>query len=124
MVTNLGSDILVCLDWDEKKLFSLHVPKLKPPDSLPHDIPFAIALQADAVIPPCTHGRINNFVDYIATIGFLYDRWDHLCGAAVLVLFILARHLHPNEPAPRDDVVSMSKLMAEGSHSEQQIVLG
>ena len=30
----------------------------------------------------------------------------------------------PDEPVPRDDMVSMNKLMAKGSPSKQQIMLG
>ena len=40
-------------------------------------------------------------------------------GAPLLALCLLGRPMPKHEPLPRDDVVAMAKLQAEGQPSEQ-----
>ena len=69
-------------------------------------------------------GRADVFIDDIITIGYATKRWKRLCGAALLALHMFRRPAHNNEPVPRDDLLSLNKLIIEGSSSEVKTALG
>ena len=86
MITDLENNPLKLPDWDEKKLFSPHVSKLKLPTSLSDDALFAKALKANVAVSTCSHGRIDNCINDIVTITCLYERYKRLRGATLLAL--------------------------------------
>ena len=123
-VTDLTNDLLTCADWDENTLFSPHVHKLSPPALLSDDIPFHQAKPADVKVHVSCEGRAGVFIDDIVTVGYLSAQWKRLCGAALLAIHIFGRPVDSAEPVPRDDLLSLNKLLSEGSPSEVQTVLG
>ena len=123
-VTNLTNDLLTYADWDENILFSPHVRKLSPPTLLSDSIPFHNAKPADAKVHVSREGRADVFIDDIVTAGYNSARWKRLCGAALLAIYIFGRPVDSTEPVPRDDLLSLNKLLSEGSLLEVQTVLG
>ena len=73
IITDLGNDLLTYSEWDETKLFSLYISKLKAPTLFPDNIPLAQVLPADVEVPPCEFGSIDDFIDDIVTIGYKSD---------------------------------------------------
>ena len=67
-ITDLANDILSCSNWDENKLFSPHVLKLKEHTLLPDSIPFSPALPADIVVPPDVWGKVDDFIDGLVLV--------------------------------------------------------
>ena len=120
---DLYDDLLTCSDWDENELFSPHVHKLEPPSFLPDSAPLAPALPADVSMPTNGTGRADVFINDIITVGYANKRWKRLCGAALLALHMFRRPAHNNEPVPRDDLLSLNKLIAEGSSLEVKTAL-
>ena len=120
----MGNDLLSCENWDETELHSPHVSSIPPPIAQDDSVPFGRARQADVVVPVEKHGKLDDFIDDIISVGYFNPRWKRLVGAALLSLHVLGRHVSPNEPVPRDDLVAMKKLQAEGQLSETQTVLG
>ena len=122
--TDLANDLLSCEDWKEDEIFSLHVELIPPPELLSKDMPFGKARTADVVVPVSKYGKADDFIDDIISVGYFSKRWKRLAGASLLSLHILGRPVSKNEPLPRDDLVAMKKLQAEGRLSEKQTVLG
>ena len=121
--TDLGNDLLAS-DWDNSKICSPHIEKLDPPALLDPSIPFGKALSVDAVVPPSSHGKMDDFIDDIITAGCADSNWKRLAGASLLSSHLLDRPILPNEPVKRDDLVALNKLKAEGTLNEVQTVLG
>jgi len=56
--------------------------------------------------------------------AFLEDDVDRGAAAIPFILHLLGRPLNPNEPTPRDDLVSLKKMLAEGTPSKTLTILG
>lgn len=125
ILADLANDLLSCKHWDIHRLHSPHSLNVHHPTFLDDSIPFISALPADVSVPIHPIGKVDVYVDDTITIGY-YDptTWRKLSGAVLLALHIIGRPLHANEPIDRDDFLSLSKFLGEGTLSEVKTVLG
>ena len=123
LVCDLGND-MVRSSWDPKKFHSPHEAKLpEEPKFLPDDVPFAPAKPMAIPDFEDTEPRADIFIDDLIN-GFLEQDLEK--GRAILpyLLHLVGRPVHPDEPLPRDDLLSLKKFLAEATPAEKQIVLG
>ena len=128
MVTDLANEICQCEEWDPNTLHNPVQPVAPKPIYLAEsDAPCAPALQMAVRVPPTKRGKVDGFID-----DLIHVFWDtpsnleRLPHAIPLAMFVTSQpHAgEAAEPLPRRDILSLPKLMAEGTPAESQIVLG
>ena len=125
MCTDLAADILHADAWDPRLLCSPHASKIPQPILLDDSIPFGQAAELDVDIPVDCHGSVDDFVDDgVVVVPDIGDNRARGAGALPLAIHTLCRPLAPDEPIPRDDPLSLSKLIEEGTLAEQFVLLG
>ena len=127
MVTDLSNELPRCKNWDPTILHSPIQPTVPPPVyKTDDDEPIGQARALSVHIPTSDLGRADCFIDDI--IKVMLDRPDNIlrhATATPLAVFACARpHAGEQEPIPRRENLSPSKLEAEGTPAEVQIVLG
>jgi hypothetical protein len=121
---DLSNNLAQNSGWDPRRHFSPHSTKLPPPPlSEPPDIPLAIAQPLSAPLP------INDASKSEVYIGDLFNCYLHRPlqrGSEILsfVLQPLCRPPNSSDPIARDDVLSISKFLAEAAPSEVKTILG
>ena len=124
-ITNLANDILHAKDWDPNELCLPHSVSLSCPILQPQDKPFGKAMPINMHIPADDMGKVDDFIDDLITIiPHIRDNWKRGEGTSLLAIHTVSCPLHPEEPLPRDNVLSVSKLKDEGRMSEIITVLG
>ena len=78
----------------------------------------------DVKVPLSSRGKMDEFIDGIMTQGYYDKHWKRLVGVSLLALHMFGRPLNTDEPIPRDDLVAINKLLAEGTPMETQVALG
>ena len=99
--------------------------KIPPQSPLNEDIPYKQAEQLSVYIEPNDCGKSDIYLD--DNIGIAPDLRDNVRRLSVimpLVICLLGRPLHENEPIIRKWLLSLSKFSAEGQPEEIKIVLG
>ena len=99
--------------------------KLPPVENLPQHIPFeqALPMVVDPKTPP--KGYCDVYIDDIATVTVDLPGYAKRAKEAVpLAIHAVGRPQTENEDVPRDNLVSTSKLEAEGIPTEQIVMLG
>ena len=125
MCTDLAHDILHADDWNPRTFFSPHASKIPDPILLPDTIPFGIAKELDVDITASQNGCIDDFVDDgVVVVPDIGDNRLRGAGALPLAIHLLCRPLADDEPIQRDDPLSLSKLIEEGTLAEQFVLLG
>jgi hypothetical protein len=126
MVTDLANEISMCEDWDPNELRSPDQPVTPEPIRLEANIPHAPGRDMAVIVPPLEAGKVDVFIDDL--IDTFIDTPRNLARkphAVPLAMYITSRpHAGILEPILRRAILSMAKLLAEGSPAEQQIVLG
>jgi hypothetical protein len=126
MVTDLSNEIVLTEEWDPGTLRSPTQPVTPAPTLLDDTIPIAQARPLAVSIPVSATCRTDGFIDDLITV-FLdtpanRDRCPH---ATPLAMHLTSRpHAGDAEPIIRRDILSVSKLIAEGTPAEIQCVLG
>ena len=125
MCTDLAQDILHADDWDPQTVFSPHAHKIPEPVLLADEIPFGTAKELDVDISPNSYGYIDDFVDDgVVVVPDIGNNRSRGAGALPLAIHLLCRPLATDEPVKRDDPLSLSKLLEEGTLAEQFVLLG
>jgi hypothetical protein len=128
MVTDLANEISQCDDWNHETLFSPAQQETPKPVLLPDSIPISPAVGSMSVIPhPTQQGKVDVFIDDLINVfldtGTNRRRQPHVVPLAIHVT--TRPHAGTDsEPVPRRPLISLPKLLAEGSPAELQIVLG
>ena len=100
--------------WDIDKLNSPHQ-SLLPQEEKQHSASHLTKAVALAVDITNTEASMGGFIEYIITIAVDNEHWIYRAkSAALLVIYILFRPLHPSEPLKLDDTISLGKLTGEG----------
>ena len=130
IVTDLANEISQCSEWDPTELHSPAQPILPTPQRLPADVPLAKSKKMAVAIPIPESGlvgRVDGFIDDLINV-FLdtpqnCEKQPH---TVPLAMHVTSRpHAgEENEPVPRRPILSLPKLLAEGSPAEIQTVLG
>jgi hypothetical protein len=123
-ITDLANALLRCDEWDHNKVISRWQHMVPDPIRLPLDIPIAAAKEMFVTVPLEIWGNIDCFIDDLPGVGL--DTPAHvirLPGAILLAIELFTRQ-YVNFPLPRDEMISITKLIAELGMSEQKIILG
>ena len=127
IVTDLANELSLCKEWDHVNMRSPAQIQTPEPVRLPKGVPMATGKVMSVMVPATRGGKVDGFIDDLINV-FLdtpenCDRQPHVVP--------LAMHLtsrphagDEEEPIPRRPILSLPKLMAEGSPAEVQIVLG
>lgn len=124
---DLANDLIRCEEWDVDALASPHQAKIPGPVRLPADVPFGQALEVAVDLPADDNGKNDNYLDDAVTVTLDLEPSVTRSAAAVpLAMHVIGRPLLPptTEPIPRDDLLSLTKLQAEGTLEETKTVLG
>jgi hypothetical protein len=126
LITDLANSLLHDPAWLATAPFrSPDQDLVPPPERLPSNIPLSPALPTMILPPPHPEGMTDVFVDDVSTL-FL-DTAEQCIRAPAAVPFaihVVSRPISPNEPMPRENVLSCNKLAAEGAPSETKVILG
>jgi hypothetical protein len=126
MVTDLSNELLMCEDWCPSDLRSPAQPITPAPKVLPDDVPFGKAEEAAVVVPTTTTSKTDGFIDDLVNVTLDTPRNRERAPHAVpLAMHCTSRpHAGNKEPIMRRSILSIIKLLAEGTHAEIQVVLG
>ena len=125
--TDLSNAISSCTSWNPTQLASRHAATAQAPPQLePYEVPFAQArpLRVDVHAPET--GAAEVFVDDIFSVfpWLPGKKPDHMAQAVLLAIDVLCRTPSDADSLPRQDLLSLAKAIAEGTPSEQLIILG
>jgi hypothetical protein len=105
-----------------RQLIPAPIPEKKP---LPNNVPFATAKALSVDIEPNDCGKADNYIDdAIGIVPDFQDNVERLSQLMPLVICLLGRPLHKDEPLPRKWLLSLTKHLAEGCPEETKINLG
>eukprot|EP00978_Attheya_sp_CCMP212_P032524 scaffold127488_cov44-Attheya_sp.AAC.2 len=122
---DLANDLLACKSWDPSELHSPIQLKVPAPASLPDTVPFAPALEMIVDLPDETQGKADLYLDNGVTITADIDNNLYRAAAAIpLAMHIVGRPRTGNEPIPREELLALKKLVAEGGLAEIHFFLG
>jgi hypothetical protein len=123
--TDLANDLLRCPDWNPDEIHApiqKHVPETV---YLSADTPFAPGLPLVVNLPNDDQGKADCYLDdIISIIPDINKNLKRGAAAVPLAIHLIGRPMADSEPIPRDDLISLKKLIAEGGLKEVQTVLG
>ena len=113
-------------EWDETLLRSSYSDRIGEPIIQDDSVPFAEAMPMQVAPEADGKATTNNFVDdLITTFVMEYEQDADRAIQSVLVAFeTICRPLIEEEKISREDVMSLSKLLAEGTPTEVLMILG
>ena len=115
IITALANDTLASSDWDPYRTHTPHHTQIPKPNILADNIHFAKALPADVAVTPLKHGNVNCYIDdLIPVVLHSVDNSVRAANAVPLIMHIIGRPVHPNEPIPWDNLLCFRKLSGEG----------
>lgn len=124
-ICDLANDLIKCPAWDHSMLHSPIQASILPALRLPDTIPLGQAVKLAIKFPRDEIGKTDIFLDDYAPIALdIGDNVDRVACAVPLAIHTVGRQLSDNEPLPRDDLISISKLAAEGRMEETKMLLG
>ena len=126
-VTDLANELAKCMTWDPTTTFSPAQATVPSPVRLPQDIAREKARPMAVLSPVTSEGVIDDFIDDL--ISVFLDTPENVARYTQAVPLAMELTSRPyagddREPIPRRPILSQSKLQAEGSPAEVQIVLG
>jgi hypothetical protein len=127
IVTDLANEIGQCKNWDPQALRSPNQPVTPTPIRENQAVPVAQARPMALHIPTTATSRVDSFIDDL--INVFLDTESNLARqphTVPLAMFVTSRSPSgtTQEPIARPPILSIPKLLAEGSPAERQIVLG
>ena len=129
IVTDLANEISQCQTWDPRLLKSPAQPVAPPPQRLEASIPLRTGrpMAVDIPISGPDSGRVDGFIDDL--INVFVDTPNNCRRQPHVVPLAMHVTSRPHagdakKPTPRRTLLSLPKLLAEGSPAEIQIVLG
>jgi hypothetical protein len=125
IITDLANGLLSNPDWTPSDFKTTdNLPDLEP-SRLPVDITLAQTLPCLLLPPTRPSGSVDVFIDDTGTL--FIDTPSNTARAPKAVLIAtatLARPVSPDEPLPRETLLSLDKYMAEGHPDEIKSMLG
>jgi hypothetical protein len=126
-ITDLTNIILQHRDWNPRTLHSDFTSLVEEnPRLLDLDIKFAEAREPLMEWGLSEYGATDVYIDDIFNVfPFLSDEYlQRGRNAALLAIDLMGRPTHPDDPLPRDPLVAVKKVLAEGTPSEVLTILG
>ena len=126
MVTDLSNELPLIPDWDPETLHSPLQPAVPPPEYVSDSVPLGQAKPMAVNIPTTGLGWGDMFIDDIIKvfINRLEQIQKHGASAPLAIHTAMRLSTGESEPVPHRQTLSMSKLAAEGTPKEIQVVLG
>ena len=126
MVTDLSNEIGICDHWDPDTLRSPAQSETPEPILVDESVPLAQARPMSVEIPIKATGRTDSFIDDLIRVFLDTEEGRKREPHAVpLAVHVTCRpHAGKEEPIPRRPILSETKLLAEGTPAEVQVVLG
>lgn len=126
MVTDLANELLVDRNWDPKKTHPPFRTTVPEPNRNGRGEGIAPAKEMAYKIPTTCPSRTDDFVDDLINVCIDDEGWLERGGIAPpLAVHVTSRpHEGDNEPVERRPNLSPTKVAAEGTHAEVQVVLG
>ena len=124
MAVDLSQALIDDDSWDPSTLHSPQARQIPPLIRLEDTIPFGKANPLAIQLPPkdCfTDGYIDDLISIALDTPKATSRGRHAISLALHTIF---RPVNKDDPIPRDDVLSIRKLLAESRLEEQKTVLG
>jgi hypothetical protein len=124
MAFDLANDLVRNPGWDPALHSSPHQHLIAGRIELePESVPFAPASTVRVAFPDDSSPKCDGYIDDAFMAFLLRDRCR---GEAILpsVVYLLGRPVHPLEQNVRDDLLSLSKFLAEATPAEHKMVLG
>lgn len=126
MIIDLSNELHFCHNWNSEEI--VNPAQTQPPelDLLPSDIPFGEARQMAFDIPVTNIGRMDSFIDDLIWVFVnTFKIWTRETQTVPLAVYVINRpHTGEAELIPRHPILSVPKLIVEGTLVEVQIVLG
>ena len=124
-ICDLANDLMACPAWNHLEVRSPIQDSILPPLRLPDTVQIGQAVQLAVKFPSDETGKSDIFLDDFIPVALdIGDNAERVACAVPLAIHAAGRQLSPNEPLPRDDLISKSKLAAEGRMEETKVVLG
>jgi hypothetical protein len=121
---DLSNDLARNPGWDPTRHLSPHASKLPPEPLLePPDVPFAIAHHLSVPLPVDDAPKSEVYIDDLFNC-YLQRHLPHGHEILPFVLELLGCPPNAGDPIERDDVLSISKFLAEATPSEVKTILG
>jgi hypothetical protein len=125
IITDLANELMLTADWHPTHSESPEQHLVPPTTYLADDIPFQHTLPSMLLPPPRPFGSADVYIDDVIVVFLNSPEHCRRAPSAVpLAIHLVGRPTSPNEPLPREPLISTSKLSAEGSPSETKLVLG
>ena len=125
-IADLSNALFQCSDWDYKTTFSPIQHKLPPiQENNNDDYFFAKALPLAFKFERDDNPKCDLYIDdNLSKCVDIDDNAERTSKAVLLATHIIGRPFNENDPLIRKDLVSFSKLSAEGALEEEKIFLG
>jgi hypothetical protein len=127
MIADLSNVLLQHKDWDPLNLHSEFISIVNPTPKLEqNNVEFTQARELLNEWEMSDYGVTEAYIDDIFVV-FPFASDDHLergRNAPLLAIDVMGRPTHDNDPLPRDPIVALKKLKAEGTPAEKMTVLG
>ena len=123
-IFDLVNDLLLDPVWDPATLHSPHYKSLRKPEKLDKDIPFGKANKLHVYVPS-RNTFCDGYIDDCVTMAL--DESNNVAkaqNALPLGVHTIMRPVHHNEPIFRNDPLSKTKLLGEGTPTETKMILG
>jgi len=125
LIADTINDLLSDKNWNHKSVYSDIIYKIPNPIPLDDDIPFTEAKNLSVKIPIDECGKTDVFVDDFITIGpDIDDTLERIIKAPSTVIHAIADNSLNSKMIPRDDILAIDKMKAEGAAEERKICLG
>ncbi len=126
LIADTINDLLDDKKWNHKDTYFNMIHSIPNPIPLPDDIPYAEAREMTVDIPVGKNGKTDVYVDdFSITVGpDLDDTLERIIKAPATVIHAIADNSLDLERIPRDDILAIDKMKAEGAAEERKICLG
>ena len=123
-ICDLANALLRCKYWGTNSFDFELKERIPDPVLLQNDENFGEALAPDVLVDPDPRGKTFCYIDDLIPVGYYDENWGKLRYAVAIAMSIFGRPVHKDEPLPRDHLLSVKKLAAEGGLEEIKICLG
>ena len=129
LMCDLGNQLARCIEWNEHDSPDLELPHqqqyVNPPRYLVDDVPLAMAQPTTVTIDsddyPYTEVYLDDFITVFLDLKPMIWKGSRV---SLLLLHVLGRPIHKEEPITREDLLAFDKTVAEGTPEEIKLVLG
>ena len=125
LIADTINDLLDDKNWKHEEVYSDLIHEIPDPIPLPDNIPYAEAKNMSVNVPVGKNGKTDVYVDDFITIGpDLGDTLNQMIRASATAIHAIADNSKNSNEIPRDDILAIDKMKAEGAAEERKICIG